>query len=136
MAKYRNDNWRNFVEITRALGDENRLKILAVLQISEMCVCQITDILKSSRSSGLAPSTVSKHLSILHSAGLIDSNKRGRWVYYSHNIDSVPLIKRALKFVSESIGGSDEVAKIRNIAKKTLKKDPDLLCKRLYGEQK
>ncbi|MEE8417731.1 MAG: metalloregulator ArsR/SmtB family transcription factor, partial [candidate division Zixibacteria bacterium] len=69
MAKYRNNNWSDFVEISRALGDESRLKILVMLEISEMCVCQITDILKSSRASGLAPSTVSRHLSILHSAG-------------------------------------------------------------------
>ena len=136
MAKYRNEDWSDFVEITRALGDENRLKILAMLEISEMCVCQITDILKSSRSFGLAPSTVSKHLSILHSAGLIISSKRGRWVYYSLNVDSIPLIEKTLKFVLESIGGCEEIAGIRNFAKKTLKKDPDILCKRLYGEQK
>lgn len=136
MAKYRNDNWSDFVEITRALGDENRLKILAMLEISEMCVCQITDILKSSRSFGLAPSTVSRHLSILHSAGLIVSSKRGRWIYYSLNVDSIRLIEKTLRFVLESMSSCDEIARIRALAKKTLKKDPDLLCKRLYGEQK
>ena len=66
----------DFLTICRALGDENRLRILLALRERELCVCQITAFLD------LAPSTTSKHLSILRQARLIESSKHGRWVYY------------------------------------------------------
>ena len=62
---------REFMAITRALADPNRVRILLALRRGELCVCQITELF------GLAPSTVSKHLSILHHAGLIQSRKIG-----------------------------------------------------------
>ena len=43
----------------------------------ERCVCQITELMK------LAPSTVSKHISVLKHAGLLTSRKDGRWVFYT-----------------------------------------------------
>lgn len=67
---------RNVLNVTKALADENRIRILAFLGDKELCVCQIIEML------GLAPSTVSKHLAILQQAGLIESRKEGRWVYY------------------------------------------------------
>ncbi len=45
------------VKVTKALGDVQRLRILSLLEHGELCVCQIIEVL------GLAPSTVSKHLS-------------------------------------------------------------------------
>ncbi|MCL4216743.1 MAG: winged helix-turn-helix domain-containing protein [Candidatus Hydrogenedentes bacterium] len=67
---------RRFIELARALSDENRVRALIALKNRELCVCQIMAML------ALAPSTVSKHMSILKQAGLVDSDKRGRWVYY------------------------------------------------------
>ena len=59
-----------------ALSDESRVRMLYALRHGELCVCQLIDLM------GLSPSTVSKHLSILRDAGLLDSRKKGRWVYY------------------------------------------------------
>ena len=67
---------RRIVRTTKALADENRIRILGVLSGRELCVCQLIELLC------LAPSTVSKHLSILKNARLIDSRKQGRWMYY------------------------------------------------------
>ena len=67
----------DFLAITKALTDENRVRILMALRNREMCVCQITGFLD------LSPSTTSKHLSILRQARLIDSRKKGKWVYYA-----------------------------------------------------
>jgi len=64
------------VDITRALADESRLRILGALRGGELCVCQIVELL------GLASSTTSKHLSQLRAAGLITSRKSGRWIHY------------------------------------------------------
>ena len=68
----------DFIAITRALSDKNRVRILAALEDRELCVCQIIEML------GLSPSTVSQHLSILRHARLITGRKQGRWMYYRH----------------------------------------------------
>ena len=67
---------RDLMTVIKALADENRVRILWAVQGRELCVCQIVEML------GLAPSTVSKHLSILHQARLLDSRKDGRWMFY------------------------------------------------------
>ncbi|MEI8397228.1 MAG: metalloregulator ArsR/SmtB family transcription factor [Rhodospirillaceae bacterium] len=65
-----------FEQVGRAIADSSRLRILKLLEPEELCVCQITAVL------GLAPATVSKHLSVLKAAGLIARRKAGRWIYY------------------------------------------------------
>jgi ArsR family transcriptional regulator len=66
----------DFVQVMKALSDPNRVKIIKMLQLRELCVCEIQSAL------GLAQSTVSKHLKILETAGMIASSKSGLWVYY------------------------------------------------------
>lgn len=66
-------------KIFKALSDPNRLRILKMLQSKSLCVCEITDVLN------LATSTVSKHLSILRTAGFIIEQKDGKWVNYLIN---------------------------------------------------
>src|ERR1035437_4814751 len=68
---------RDCLNITKALSDENRLRMLMALRDGELCVCQLTELM------GLAMSTVSKHLSILYQAGLVAARKDARWMYYS-----------------------------------------------------
>jgi len=67
---------RDFIAITKALADENRVRALLALAGGELCVCQIIELLC------LAPSTVSKHMTLLHQARLVETRKEGRWVYY------------------------------------------------------
>jgi ArsR family transcriptional regulator len=72
---------RPIVKIFKALSDTNRLRILKMLEIRPLCVCEITEVLQ------LATSTVSKHLSILRDANLILDEKEGKWVNYKLNRD-------------------------------------------------
>jgi ArsR family transcriptional regulator len=65
-----------FARLACALSDTNRLRALLALRNGELCVCKITELLR------LAPSTVSKHMSILRDTGLVESRKQGRWIYY------------------------------------------------------
>lgn len=65
--------------IFKALADKNRLRILKMLQIKPLCVCEITDILQ------LAASTVSQHLSVLKKEGFILEERDGKWVNYLIN---------------------------------------------------
>ena len=89
---------RGFIEITKAMSDITRVRILMALRKRELCVCQITELLE------LAPSTISKHMSILNHARLVESRKDGRWVYYRLASEDAPAsVTRALAWMVESI---------------------------------
>lgn len=75
------DAIRSAARIHKALSDETRLGILAYLQNGELCVCELYQALD------MPQSTVSHHLFLLQTAGLIDSRKQGRWILYSINHD-------------------------------------------------
>lgn len=67
---------RDFLFVTKALSDLTRVRILKVLQDGEMCVCQIGATLD------LGQSCVSQQLAVLRKAGLIEDERKGRWVFY------------------------------------------------------
>lgn len=88
------------VKIFKALSDSNRIRILKMLENRNLCVCEISQILK------LANSTVSKHLSILRDAGLIIDEKDGKWVNYAlvkspESIYSVELLQLLKKWLPD-----------------------------------
>jgi len=62
--------------IFKALGHPTRLRITEQLQAGEKCVCEFVDEF------GTDFSTVSKHLSVLKEAGIVESEKRGKQVFY------------------------------------------------------
>jgi ArsR family transcriptional regulator len=61
----------------KALADETRLKILKLLGVREMCVCEVMVAL------GLTQPTASHHLGILENVGIAKKRKEGKWVFYS-----------------------------------------------------
>ena len=116
---------RAFLNITRALADETRVRALLALRQGELCVCQITELL------GLAPSTVSKHLAILFQAGLVESRKAGRWIYYRWPDRDAPLVVReALDWVAQALADAPAARADARQLKKIVRQDPTLLCKR------
>ncbi len=60
----------------KALGDESRLRIVALLSHGELCVCHLESGL------GLSQPNASRQLAVLKNAGVVDSRKAGSWVYY------------------------------------------------------
>ena len=97
---------RSTLRITKALSDIQRLRILLMLRAGELCVCQIIAVL------GLAPSTVSKHLSILSAADLVDSRKEGRWAYYRlPQGEALKDVKPVLKWLEGALDGDESVAR-------------------------
>jgi ArsR family transcriptional regulator len=76
--------------LLRALGDETRLRIFALLTKAELCVCEIEDMLD------LSQSLVSNHLAVLRRAGLVERRRDaedGRWIFYRAN----PMAASALR---------------------------------------
>lgn len=119
---------KDFLNVTKALADENRLRILMALQGGEVCVCQLTELM------GLAMSTVSKHLSVLYQAGLVNARKEGRWMYYSLPGKDAPTAAReAVAWVRRSLAGNERVAADARRLKKVLALDVSVLCKRMCG---
>lgn len=95
---------REFLAITKALSDESRVRALMALTGGELCVCQIIDLL------GLAPSTVSRHMAILHQAGLVQARKDGRWMYYRQACQSdQPCVRQVLTMTLECLGRDGQV---------------------------
>jgi ArsR family transcriptional regulator len=116
---------REFIAITRALADPNRVRTLLALRRRELCVCQITALF------GLAPSTISKHLSILHQAGLIQSRKTERWVYYRLPDATAPVaVREALDWVKKSLGRSEQAVADAKRLNRVLKTDLAEICRR------
>jgi ArsR family transcriptional regulator, arsenate/arsenite/antimonite-responsive transcriptional repressor len=116
---------KEFLNITKALADENRLRMLMALDRGELCVCCITELM------GLAMSTVSKHLSILYQAGLVTARKEGRWMYYSLPPKGAPAaVREAVAWVRKSLDGDEKLAADAKQLKKVLSIDPGKLCKR------
>ncbi|OGL43529.1 MAG: hypothetical protein A2161_13215 [Candidatus Schekmanbacteria bacterium RBG_13_48_7] len=114
-----------FLNITRALSDRNRVRALLALKDRELCVCQIIELL------ALAPSTVSKHMSILKQAHLVEGRKEGRWMYYRlPEGERYPGIKAIITWVFNYLS-KDSVNK-KDIKKlgEILKQDPEVLCKK------
>ena len=116
---------RDFMAITKALSDPNRVRILLALRGGELCVCQITKLF------GFAPSTVSKHLSILHHAHLILSRKLKRWVYYRLPEKPVTIaVREALDWVHKSLAKTDAAKADAKKLEKILKTDLAVICRR------
>jgi len=73
---------RKYEATMKAVADPTRVRILKMLEGGELCVCQIIAVL------ALSPSTVSKHLFLLKSAGLVNDRKEKKWVHYSLDRES------------------------------------------------
>ena len=111
---------KNKARIFKALSDPNRLRILKMLQIRSLCVCEITEVLQ------LATSTVSKHLSILKDADFIVEEKSGKWVNYLININPTdPRVSSLLSRLDFWVSDETIISKDRILVSKV---DRNVLC--------
>jgi ArsR family transcriptional regulator len=116
---------QDVMDSLKALGDENRVRILLALQDGELCVCQVIELL------GLAASTVSKHLSILRSARLVESRKDGRWMYYQLSKQTrFPVQAQLFQWVSKAVHDSSQASADRKALSKIRKEDLAELCQK------
>ena len=119
---------REILDITKALADGSRLRVLMALAGGELCVCQIVELLQ------LAPSTVSKHMSILRQARLVESRKDGRWMYYRLPDQDAPRATgEAIAWVQRHLARSPQTQHDAKKLQEILAMDPEKLCKRQNG---
>lgn len=116
---------RELLATTKALGDENRLRIPCALEHRELCLCQIVKLLR------LATSTVSRHMSILQQARLVACRKQGRWVFFRlARSEANRAARDALAMVTRALRGDRLVRADAKRLEDILKMDPELLCRK------
>ncbi|MEI7435508.1 MAG: metalloregulator ArsR/SmtB family transcription factor [bacterium] len=118
------DAVRSTLRVTKALADIQRVRILMMLGAGELCVCQIVEVL------ALAPSTVSKHLSILSAARLVDMRKEGRWAYYRLPEGTAGAFARpVLKWLDKTLKNDGTIEQDAKNLRRVLVCDPGSLCR-------
>ncbi len=113
-----------FMTAMKALADANRVRVLCALRDRELCVCQITEML------GLASSTVSKHLSILRQARLIQDRKEARWMYYRRPDRPNALAEQVLALL-DTLTDDEQVQTDCERVERILCIDKEELCRKL-----
>jgi DNA-binding transcriptional ArsR family regulator len=88
------DSLARYIAVHKALADASRVRALGLLTQGELCLCELIQVLD------LAPSTVSRHMSDLHRAGLVARRKEGRWQFYRlPGRKAAPDVREALRSV-------------------------------------
>ncbi|WP_259143622.1 ArsR/SmtB family transcription factor [Tsukamurella ocularis] len=88
--------------VFKALADPIRLRLFSLIashEGGEACVCDISPVVDVSQP------TISHHLKVLKAAGLVESDRRGSWVYYR----VVPEVLSSLSGVLQSTGTDEPV---------------------------
>lgn len=86
------------VQIFKALCDEKRLRILALLRTGEKCACMLIEEMK------IGQSALSYHMKILCDSGIVKPRQDGKWTHYSLSKEGSEIaVKRLLKLTSLSI---------------------------------
>ncbi len=122
-------NVDDFTVLMKSLSDSNRIRALIALKKGELCVCQIMELLE------LATSTVSKHMSILKQAKLVESRKSGRWVYYKLAENNAEIQKELAQFTIASLNDAERIKRDEVRLKKILDIEMEELCRNQRGEK-
>lgn len=72
-------DFESLADTLKALADPTRLRVIALLNIRDCCVCELVPLF------GISQPAVSKHMSRLKTAGLVKETRKGMWVFYSLN---------------------------------------------------
>jgi ArsR family transcriptional regulator len=96
-----------YSNIFKALADEKRLRILLLLKVRSLCVCELSEVLETPFS------TLSAHLKILRNARLVEDLKDGRWVVYGLAEDK-PLVRSLLEMLESVLKEDEKYAKDRS----------------------
>jgi ArsR family transcriptional regulator len=104
---------RNIEKLFKALADSNRLRILKMLEVRPLCVCEITEVL------GITQPSVSRHLAVLKDANLVEDSKEGQWVIYSLPKSADQTVMYVLKGLQGWIAKDNQVLGDKEKATKT-----------------
>jgi ArsR family transcriptional regulator len=104
----------------RALGDETRVRIVALLTHGELCVCHIESAL------GLPQPTISRQMGVLRSAGVVVPRRAGNWIYYrlaDQSDEECRLVLAAIASFAAGAALRKDLVRLRKL------KGPEALCR-------
>jgi ArsR family transcriptional regulator len=90
-------NYVKYAQLMKALGDETRVKIFAMLSAGELCACEILEEFQ------ITQPTLSYHMKILSESGLVNSRRDGVWMRYSINRDALETLQQFLKRIDANV---------------------------------
>lgn len=83
--------------IFKAFCDENRVKILQMLQGGEKCACKLLEEMN------ITQPTLSHHMKILCSSGIVEGRKEGKWMYYSISAVGVETARKYFDEITNAV---------------------------------
>jgi ArsR family transcriptional regulator, arsenate/arsenite/antimonite-responsive transcriptional repressor len=88
-----------YEQIFKALSDKNRLRLMRLLAVADkqVCVCELMDAVE------LPQYQVSRHLTILKNAGLVNTERKGTWIYYSSLREGAAFNQRLFELLKEQV---------------------------------
>lgn len=95
-------DYKKIVTMFKAFCDENRLKILSLLQSGEKCGCMLLEEMQ------ITQPTLSHHMKILCDSGVVTSRKEGKWMHYSISTDGMQKVKEYLDIFVRNTNSNDE----------------------------
>ncbi len=117
----------NLLPVFKALSDRNRLRVFAALTVKkELCACQITELLQ------VTGATASRHMGVLISAGLVNSRKEGRWVYYFLSGEDASF-EAVMDWMTLEFEQDPDLRKDREHLAEITACEPEELCRRQRG---
>lgn len=98
-------NAGELAEIYRALADETRLRILALLRDGEVCVCHLQGSLR------LPQPTISRHLAYLRKSRLVEARRDGVWMHYKLAPAQSPVVQQVLESALHALTHAESTLK-------------------------
>ena len=117
----------DLIEIFKALGDENRIRILNLLIRQELCVCEIETVLD------ITQSNASRHLNKLKTAGVIISEKKSQWVYYRIDDKFIEENNLLYEFIKNKIVENTQLQ--RDVERLNKYKNSNFTCEQLREDK-
>jgi ArsR family transcriptional regulator len=117
----------DLIEIFKALGDENRIRILNLLIRQELCVCEIETVLD------MTQSNASRHLNKLKTSGIITSEKKSQWVYYRVDNDFIKENDLLYEFIKNKLAENTQLQ--RDIERLKKYKNSNFTCEQLREDK-
>ena len=98
-------NMRDVLRFFKSLSDPTRLRILHLLMHNDLCVCELTSILK------MEQSRISHQLRILRNAELIEDRREGKWIIYRIPNDSKKSLRLIFNLLTGDLARSELIKK-------------------------
>lgn len=99
-------DYSKYALMLKALGDETRVKIFALLSGGELCACKILEKF------AFTQPTLSYHMKILSESGLVKSRRDGVWMKYSINRENLEMIERFLNGINVNIENQSQCCEV------------------------